>query len=80
MGIHNFIVNENGDTSLLRQWHQKFVTAIGQKGGYHGQIINNMVRDIDFGKALSKPISLLWSVLIDKAKMEAFDGIMAAKE
>ncbi len=40
----------NGDKSLVRQWHQRFVTALSQVGDVHEEIVVNLVREIDLGK------------------------------
>ena len=44
----------NGDKSLFRQWHQRFVTALSQVGGVHEEIVLNLVREIDVGKELNE--------------------------
>ncbi len=43
-----------GDKSLFRQWHQKFVAAIGQVRRECEGIVLSLVREIDLGKDLDK--------------------------
>ena len=40
--------------SLFRQWHQRFITALGQVGGAHEEIIQQLVKETDLGKELDK--------------------------
>ena len=35
----------NGDKSLFRQWHQRFITALGQVEGAHEEIIQQLVKE-----------------------------------
>jgi hypothetical protein len=80
----------NGDKALFRQWHQKFVTAMGQVKEVYEEIIHNMVKEIDLGKDLESTLKKLaevygevwfdvsgdvYKVLIDKSEAEAYDKI-----
>ena len=59
---HQIIMNlrmVNGDKSLLRQWHQRFITALGQVGGAHEEIIQRTVRETDLYKELDKVVEYL---------------------
>ena len=50
---HKVIMNlrmVNGDKSLFRQWHQRFITALGQVEGAHEEIIQLLVRETDLGR------------------------------
>ena len=46
----------NGDKSLFRQWHQRFVTALGQHDQIHEEIIQRLVRETDLGEELDKVV------------------------
>ena len=90
---HEVIMNlrmVNGDKSLFRQWHQRFVTALGQVEGSHEEIIQHLVKETDLGKELKKIAEQLrityggefarisrdvWNILMDKAENEAYDKI-----
>ena len=76
----------NGDKALFRQWHQKFVTAMGQVKEVYEEIIHSMVKEIDLGKDLENTLKKLtevygevwfdasgdvYKVLIDKSEAEA---------
>ncbi len=37
-------------TSIHRQWHQKFTTALGQVGAEQEEIVHRLVREIDLGR------------------------------
>ena len=80
----------NGDKSWFRQWHLKFVTALGQVRSEYEEIVQRMVKEIDLGKDLSATLESLsidypelyqnvsgdvWKILIDKAEAEAYDKI-----
>ena len=84
----------NGDKALFRQWHQKFVTAMGQVKEVYEEIIHNMVKEIDLGKDLEGTLRKLaevygevwfdvsgdvYKVLIDKSEAEAYDKIKMVK-
>ncbi len=43
-----------GDKSLSRQWHQRFVTALGSYDQAHEGIIKDLVAKTDLGKDLDK--------------------------
>jgi hypothetical protein len=49
----------NGDTSLFRHWHQRFVTALGQVEGSHEEIVQKLVKVTDLGKELGKVVENL---------------------
>ena len=49
----------NGDKSLLRQWHQRFVTALGQYDQVHEEIAQHLVKETDLGKDLGKVVEEL---------------------
>ena len=90
---HKVITNMkpvNGDKSWFRQWHLKFVTALGQVRSEYEEIVQRMVKYIDFGKHLGATLESLsidyperyqnvsgdvWKILIDKAEAEAYDKI-----
>ncbi len=90
---HNVIQNlqaVSGDKSLFRQWHYKFITALGQVGNSHEEIVHRLIREIglgkdmekvatglrhDFGEELEKASGDVWSTLIGKAEVEAYDKI-----
>ena len=42
----------SGDKSWFRQWHLKFITALGQVRSEYEEIVQRMVKDIDLGKDL----------------------------
>ena len=42
----------NGDKSLFRQWHQRFVTALGQYDQVREEIVQHLVKETDLGKEL----------------------------
>ncbi len=59
---HKVITNlrcVNGDKSLFRQWHQRFITAWGQYGHVHEEIVQHVVKETDFGKELDKVVEEL---------------------
>ncbi len=74
----------------FRQWHQIFITALGQMGAVHEEIIQQPVKETDLGKALDKVVEnlrnnfgeefgrvsgVVWNILLDKAENEAYDKI-----
>ncbi len=48
-----------GDKSLLRQWHQRIVTALVQVEGSHEEIIQHLVMETALGKELDKVVEEL---------------------
>ena len=94
-GIMEFKVIQNlksvtGDKSGFRQWHQKFMSAIGQVNTDYEKLMQIVVREVDLGKDLavvleqgSSTAPQLWQeltkdvykILIDKADGEAYDKI-----
>ncbi len=46
----------NGDESLFRQCHQRFVTTFGQVEGFHEEIIQHLAQETDVGKELDKVV------------------------
>ncbi len=46
----------NGDKTLFRHWHQRFIIALGQVGGVHEEIIQQLVRETDLGRELDKVV------------------------
>ena len=80
----------SSDKSIFRQWHQKFMSAIGQVNGRYSIMIEEMVKLIDLGKSIDKVLDEMdykyagdwnsmseemYKVLIDKADGEAYDKI-----
>ncbi len=76
----------SGDKSLFGQWHQRFVTALGQCDQVHEEIVQHL----DVGKDLDRGVEELktmhggdftcvsgdiWNVLLDRADNEAYDNI-----
>ena len=56
---HKVIMNlrmVNGDKSLFRQWHQRFITALGQVGGAHEEIVRQVVKEMGLGRELDKVV------------------------
>ena len=52
---HKVIMNfraVSGNKFILRQWQQKFTTALGQIGGGHEEIVLQLVKEIDLGKKM----------------------------
>ena len=49
----------NGAKSLFRQWHQRFVTALGQYEQVHKEIVLHLVKETDLGKDLDKAVEEL---------------------
>ncbi len=45
--------------SLYRQWHQRFVTGLGQYSEVHEEIIQHLVKETEFGKDLDKVVEEL---------------------
>jgi hypothetical protein len=90
---HNVIMNlriVSGDRSLFRQCRQRFIIELGQAGGAHEEIIQQLVTETDLGQELGKVVENLrsnhgeefrrvsgdvWNVLMDKAENEAYDKI-----
>ncbi len=46
----------SGDKSLFRQWHQTFITALGQYDQVHEAIVQHLVTETDLGKDLDKVV------------------------
>ena len=44
----------NGDRSLFRMWHQRFITALGQYDHVHDEIVQHLVKEADLGKEFDK--------------------------
>jgi hypothetical protein len=80
----------NGDKSLFRRWHQRFITASGHVGGAHEEIIQQLARETDLGRELDKVVESLrnncgkefgrvsgdvWNIQLDEAENEAYDKI-----
>ena len=49
----------NGDTSVFRQRHQRFITALGRDDQVHEEIVQLMVKEIDLGKQTEKIVTRL---------------------
>ncbi len=49
----------SGDKSLFGQWHLRVVTALGQYGQVHDEIVQHLVKEIDLGKDLDKVVEEL---------------------
>ena len=47
------------DKSLFRQWHQRFITALGQYDHVHEEIAQHLVKETDLGKELDKAVGEL---------------------
>ena len=93
---HKVITNlrcVSGDKSLFRQWHQKFIMALGQYGKVHQEIAQHLVKETDLGKELDKVVEDLkityggefervsgdvWNTCLDQAENEAYDKIKMA--
>ena len=61
---HKVIINlrmVNGDKSLFRQGHQRFVAALGQVEGAHEEMVQQLVKETDFGNELDKVVENLTS-------------------
>ncbi len=59
---HKVIMNlrmDDGDDSLFRQWHRRFVAALGQVEGVHQEIVQQPAKETDFGKELKKVVENL---------------------
>ncbi len=71
---------------FFRQWHQRFITPLGQVVGAHEEIIQQLARETDLGRELGKVVENLrsnygeelgrvsgdvWNTLLDKAENEA---------
>ena len=59
---HKVITNlrsAHGDKSLFRQWHQRFITALGQYDHVHEEIVQHLVKETDLGKELDKLVEEL---------------------
>ena len=94
-GIMEFKVIQNlkavtGDKTGFRQWHQKFMSALGQVNSRYEELMKNLITKIDLDKDLTTVIDQevseepqqwdelskdLYKVLIDKAEGEAYDKI-----
>ncbi len=91
---HTVITNlrcVNGDTSLFRQWRQRFIAALGQHDDHvQGEIVQHLVKKTDLGKEVDKVVEEVkttcggtfvrvsgdvWNMLLDKAEIEAYDKI-----
>jgi hypothetical protein len=48
-----------GDKSWFRQWHQKFVAAIGQVRREYEEIVLRLVKEIDLGNELDRIIVMM---------------------
>ncbi len=86
---HRVITNlrcANGDKSLFRQWHQRFITALGQYDKVHEEIAQHLVKETGFGKDLDTVVENLrityggeftrvsrdvWNIILGKAENEA---------
>ncbi len=44
---------------MFRQWHQCIITALGQYDRVHEEIVQQLVKETDFGKALDKVVEEL---------------------
>ncbi len=53
--LTNFIC-VNGDMSLFRQWHQRFITALGHFDQVHEEIVRHLVKEADPGKKFDKVV------------------------
>ncbi len=56
---HKVITNfrcVDGDKSLFRQLHQRFINAVGQYDQIHEEVVQHLVKEIDFGKDLDKVV------------------------
>ncbi len=51
--VHNLRA-VNGAKSVLRQWHLKFTTALGQIRNSYEEIAHRLVKEIDLGKEMDK--------------------------
>ncbi len=49
----------SGDKSLIRQWHQRFVTALGHYDQVREKIVQHLVKETDLGKDLDKVVEEL---------------------
>ncbi len=49
----------NGDKSLFRQRHRRFITALGQVEGAHEEIIQQLVMETDLGREFDKVVGNL---------------------
>ena len=59
---HKVITNlrcVNGNKSLFRHWHQRFITALGQYDHVHEEIVQDLVKETDFGKEVDKAVEEL---------------------
>ncbi len=80
----------NGDMSLFRQRHQRFITGLGQHDQVREEIAQHLVKETDLGKEVDKVVEDLrvtyggefvrtsgdvWNILLDKAENEAYDKI-----
>ena len=80
----------NGDKSWFRQWHLKFVTAIGQVRSECEELVQKLIKEIDLGRDLGVALENTslgqpethaeaakdpWKVPIDKAEAEACEKI-----
>ena len=40
----------------IRQWHQRFITAVGHYDHVHEEIVQHLVKETGFGKELDKAL------------------------
>ncbi len=52
----------NVDTSLFRQWHQRFITTLSQVERTREEIIKQLVRGTDLGRVLDKVVENLKTI------------------
>ena len=79
---------------MFRQWHQQFLSAIGQVNPRYEELLSIMIKEIDLGRDLEKIVEDgentagdvwrsaagdVYKVLIDKAEEEAYDKIKMVK-